>query len=348
MSAAAAAAEPATRPKSRHDQELNVRSEKATLENGLIDDLASKVSAAAEAGTISREESESVSIWIGILSEARAYLAKLLLYLENYSINHHAIMTASFTWAVLSANVTEPTTLRSGWVLPEEGTESSTPAAAIPHLWCLTRQPEGVVSVLSRVLGPDHVLAQPTLMTDLGGFNVSYLVDAVILGQRLRVAVPGKSAPYPSAERLVMLPEWTDYESEQSRRESRELITKHSSTPAQRAMAENWRFVAAHPRDYLKWGISTEVRSFFYPHLAALLNSDPTKLEYIRIAEEDVRRVVEAQKRAAGAGAADGGADRVAAGAGAGAGAVAGAGAGGGGADRVAAGAGAGAGAGSA
>jgi hypothetical protein len=299
-----AGAAPDAVPSARHPQEINVRNEKVTLASPDIDDTARRIAEAVAEGKITEDAAEAISIWQAAVAEARVCLVKLLTILEGHDANRQGLFTAALTWAVLDAKLPEPTELRAGWILPEGG-------SAIPHIWALTRQPAEVIEAARVLWGADHPRAQEVLMSDLGGFPVDNLVDAVVLGQR--VTAGRKSAPYPPLASMVMLPPLSEVyvggAEDVMQPAVKETILKYAPDKGMQLIFENTRYVAAHPRDYLQWGVSTEVRTFLYPLIVnGVFKGDPSKLEYVRIDEEEVARVMEFQarmKKATEAGAAE-------------------------------------------
>lgn len=314
-------------------------SEKVTLDNPVLVASADAIAAAREAGRIDDEEAEALAMWEYQLMDARSVLAKVFVLLESHDSNRQPLLSAAIAWAVLSAKVSEPTTLRPGWLLPEAPPPPPPTAAGqtippptpppIAHIWALTKQPVLARAAAAKVWGSAHPRAAEFLVTDLGGFPVSHLVDAVLLGQRLYARVaPNRavtanttppSAPYPSMDRCVMVPEQGIYEDEERQRISaagKAMIERYAPTPTLKMMFENARYVASNPKDYLQWGVATEVRKFLYPLLSSAFKGDATKLEYVRIAEEDVARIIEEQNRAGAA--AEGGTTSAGSGAGSG------------------------------
>jgi hypothetical protein len=231
-------------------------------------------------------------------------LVKLLTILEGHDANRQNLLTAALTWAVLDGKLPEPTELRAGWIVPAaEG------AKPIPHIWALTRQPPEVLAAAAVIWGEGpsagarsaHPRAAPKLVTDLGGFPVDTLVDAVLLGQRVKAG--RNSAPYPPVEAMHLLPPSSEIfvggEEDSMRPAAKAAIAKFAPDAGMQLIFENTRYVAAHPRDYLQWGLASEVRAFLFPLIVnGVFKGDPTKLEYVRIDEAEVQRVVEQQKRA--------------------------------------------------
>jgi hypothetical protein len=157
---------------------------------------------------------------------------------------------------------------------------------------------------------------------------VSHLVDVVLLGQTLHTrdletfAQPGSSfpasAPYAFGEMgpTLVFPEhgvYADGERTSLTPAAKALIDRMSPTPGLKMMFENARYVASNPKDYLQWAVPTEVRKFIYPLVVSAFKGDPTKVEYARISEEDVARVIEAQQKqgAEGAGAGAGSSEEI-------------------------------------
>jgi hypothetical protein len=285
----------------RHPQEIRMRTDKVKLENAALEDTARRIAEALQQGRINEDQAEALSVWEASVAEARACVAKLAALLESHDTNRQPTLTAALTWAVLDAKLPEPTELRPGWILPAE--EEPAKTTPVPHIWALTAQPAHVLDAAAAVYGEGHPRAAKHLVTDLGGFPVSHLVDYLVLGQRLRA---GKtSAPRPT--RAVMMPTraalYPGPENECGgalREEAKELITKYATTKEMQMVFENARYVAHQPREYLRWAVPTEVRAFLYPLIVnGVFKNDPTRVEYVRIEEEDVARIIEAQQKAA-------------------------------------------------
>jgi hypothetical protein len=298
----------------RHPQEIRMRTDKVRLDNPSLEATAQAIAEALQQGRLTRDEAESLSVWEAALAEGRACVAKLAALLETHDANRQPTLTAALTWAVLDAKLPEPTELRPGWLLPDEARVAaappSTPALPVPHLWALSRQPEDARRAAAKLWGAAHPRAGEHLVTDLGGFPVSHLVDYVVLGQRLRA---GKhAAPYPSPAQTVMLPTRAAlYPGPEAacggalREEVKALIAKHAPTKELQMVFENARYVADQPREYLRWAVPGEVRAFLYPLiLNGVFKTDPTRIEYVRIDDADVARIIEVQKRVAAEGAA--------------------------------------------
>jgi hypothetical protein len=305
--AAPAAACPTAISDARHPQEINMRTDKVRLDNPALEATAGAIAAAVRDGTLTREEAEALSVWEAALAEGRACVAKLAALLEAHDANRQPTLTAALVWAVLDAKLPEPTELRPGWLLPvpEPAEEQPQPPHRhpVPHLWALSRQPEDARRAAAKLWGADHPRAGEHLVTDLGGFPVSHLVDYVVLGQRLRA---GKhSAPYPAPAQTVMLPTRAAlYDGPEAdcggalRDSAKALIARHAPTKELQMVFENARWVADQPREFLRWAVPSEVRAFLYPLiLNGVFKTDPTRMEYVRIDEADVARILEVQKR---------------------------------------------------
>jgi len=261
-------------------QEIEVRSEKVILTNPVIESTAALFAAKVAEGVITAEEGAQLSVWESSLAEARACLAKLLAELETYDANRQSATSAALSWAVLRAKLPEETVLRAGLVFPPEGSA----APPLPHIWALSSQPPRLLPVLARVWGADHPRAGAQLVSDLGGHAVSHLVDVVILGQLLKAGKGAQPLPYTLPNRSARLVP------------SDRFADLFASLPEQRLVMENLAYVARSTRDYLTWGVPAEVRAFLYPIVMnAVLKDDPTRIEYVRLDEEQVRRVAEAQ-----------------------------------------------------
>lgn len=285
-----------------------METEKVVLEDPDVQATADAISTAAEEGRVSKADAAALSIWHAQLAEARACLAKLLVLLESHEANRQPLLTAALTWAVLDAKLPVATELRPGWICAEEAGSSTTaqlPAAA-PHIWALTPQPEELLAATRAVWGEGHPRAAPVLVTTLGGFPVSHLVNAVVLGRDLQV---GKhAAPLPDPSRWIMLPpaeriyvaeEAGAGATKQLRPEIKELIGRHATTTQQQIQFENMRFVGENPEEYLRWAVPTEARELLYPLIRnGVFKEDPTRLEYIRIDEQEVQCIVRMQEEA--------------------------------------------------
>jgi len=276
-----------------------VRSEKVVLVNGAIEAAAQHYSNLVREGSLTAEEASQLSVWEASLAEARACLAKLLAELETYEANRQVGLTAALVWAVLQAKLPEETTLRCGLIFPQGSGSFAPPGAAssaatatppLPHLWALSGQPPRLLPLLRRAWGEGHPRAAAQLFTDLGGHAVSHLVDAVVLGQELRAGRKSSAVPYLGAAgaqaKLI---------------DPARAVAMLEPFPTERLVMQNLAFIAEHTRDYLMWGVPAEVRAFVYPIvLNAVLKDDPTRIEYVRLDEEQVRRFAEAQRQKGG------------------------------------------------
>jgi hypothetical protein len=261
-------------PLSRHPQEINVENEKVDLVNPLIEPTFARIE---ELGSAHGREGE-LALWESVLFEARALLAKLVVLLENHSINGQPFLPAALAWAILRAKVPEKSTIRVGWFELEGG-------AGVPHFYIETQQPAALMPTLAALYTPEHPRAKPTLTTDLSSYPKPHLTDALILGQMLKLNKdPRKSAPYPQHPRVPY---------------SQDNLTRFHPSAEERMKISNLVYVAEHPEMYLRWAVSTEMRKFVYPIVISMLNSDPTKLEYIRITDEEVQRILSVQKEQA-------------------------------------------------
>lgn len=306
--AAPAAACPTTISDARHPQEINMRTEKVRLDNPALEATAGAIAAAVRDGTLTREEAEALSVWEAALAEGRACVAKLAALLEAHDANRLPTLTAALTWAVLDAKLPEPTELRPGWILPHPEAAPAEDAAKearhpAPHMWALSRQPEDARRAAAKLWGETHPRAGEHLVTSLGGFPLSHLVDYVVLGQRLRA---GKhAAAFPSPAQTVMLPTRAAlYDGPEAdcggalRESAKALIARYAPTKELQMVFENARWVAHEPREYLRWAVPSEVRAFLYPLiLNGVFKTDPTRMEYVRIDDADVARILEVQKR---------------------------------------------------
>jgi hypothetical protein len=295
----------------RHPQELRMETEKVVLEDPEVQAVVDDLAAALADGRISEADAAALGTWQAQLAEARACLAKLLVLLESHEANRQPLLTAALTWAVLDAKLPVATELRPGWIRGEgqDPAGEQPPPPAAPHLWALTPQPEEVLPAARAVWGEDHPRAAPLLSTTLGGFPVSHLVDALVLGRGLKA---GKhSAPLPGPEQWTLMPPAEDIYVrgggeggeealiKELRPEIKALIGRHATTREQQIQFENLRYVAEHPEDYLRWAVPTEARDFLYPLIRnGVFKEDPTRIEYIRIDEQEVQRIIRVQEQA--------------------------------------------------
>lgn len=263
-----------------------MRSEKVVLENPAVAATAAEFERRVAAGELTKEEGAQLSVWEAALAEARACLAKLLAELETYDSNRQAALSAALAWAVLRAKLPEETELRAGLIF---SSAEGPGAAPLPHIWALSAQPPRLLPLLERVWGAGHPRAAPKLVTDLGGHAVSHLVDAVILGQGIKAGRNSQPAPYTLPGRTARLVAQS------------EIGALLGSLPAERLLMENLSYVARCPRDFLTWGVPSEARAFLYPIVVnSILKEDPTRIEYVRLDEEQVARVAAAQQQQQG------------------------------------------------
>lgn len=287
-----------------------METDKMTFEDPDVQATADAIAAAVASGELSERDAASLSMWHAQLAEARACLAKLLVVLESHEANRQPLLTAALTWAVLDAKLPAATELRIGWLNggdvegPSGPDRSVIGRAAVPHLWALTHQPADVLEASRLVWGPASPRAAASLVTTLGGFPVSHLTDAVVLGRGLRAGreKDGRHAslplPDPSAWRLM--PRGGEGGGEEEAAAAARMAARLLTTQEARVQFDNMRFVAERPEDFLRWAVPTEARELLYPLIVSgVFKEDPTRHEYLRIDDNEVQRLIEAQNRAA-------------------------------------------------
>lgn len=313
-------------------QEVNVETVSATIVNPCMEEFERRLDALALPASLAQK----VSMWNAFVTEARAFCAKLIVTLENVSFNVSPFVSTCLAWVVLCERIPETSTISPGF-MKKQDPSPATPASYIPQLFIRTRQPEDLLPLLRQVWGEDHPFAQPELVTDLQTMPLTHLSDCVLLNQIVhvgRAAAAGgdrppqqrRSMPYAElASRVVVSAEDSGAAVAEYVNHSRELELDF----------KNFQFVSSHPLRFLKWVVTKEIRDTVFPQVINMLRSDPTKVEYTRISDEEAERVSRIQERnaaelagasseAAGAGAGAGGSSEAAGGSSEAAGAAAG------------------------
>lgn len=297
-------------------QEVNVETVSATIVNPCMEEFERRLDALALPASLAQK----VSMWNAFVTEARAFCAKLIVTLENVSFNVSPFVSTCLAWVVLCERIPETSTISPGFMKKQDPSPATpaTPASYIPQLFIRTRQPEDLLPLLRQVWGEDHPFAQPELVTDLQTMPLTHLSDCVLLNQIVhvgRAAAAGgdrppqqrRSMPYAElASRVVVSAEDSGAAVAEYVNHSRELELDF----------KNFQFVSSHPLRFLKWVVTKEIRDTVFPQVINMLRSDPTKVEYTRISDEEAERVSRIQERNAAELA---GASSEAAGAGAGA-----------------------------
>lgn len=223
--------------------------------------------------------------WEAALHEARAYVAKLYFELENASVGFLPPIVTCLAWSLLwhkLAHLAKPRIV-AGCIVPTEKPKDDTLPAAVPHLWIEVDVPEELRGLLKQVWGEGHPRSTSTLVTDMGA-DLNGLRDICILGQRLatRVADEGEAAdpeaartstPYPVR---FLRPERDDT--------GRFVPPSGCGVPTDfETRMINWHHISEHPRDYLMWGMPSEIREHIHPRYQAWMRADPFRMEYTRI-----------------------------------------------------------------
>jgi hypothetical protein len=286
-------------------QEVNVETVSATIVNPCMEEFERRLNALALPPSLAQK----VSMWNAFVMEARALCAKLIVTLENISFNVSPFVSTCLAWVVLCERVPETSTIIPGFMKSKDPTGS--PASYIPQLFIRTRQPEDLLPLLRQVWGEDHPFAQPELFTDLQTMPLTHLSDCVLLNQIVHVGrVVGsgalqqrRSMPYAELASRVMV----------SADDSGAAIAEYVNHRRELELDfKNFQFVSSHPLRFLKWVVTKEIRDTVFPQVINMLRSDPTKVEYTRISDEEAERVNRIQEQnvaefaGAGAGAAAG------------------------------------------
>lgn len=263
-------------------QEIKVDNVKATLVNPLMEEF-NRRAGEQSAGAV------RVAMWNAFVMEARMFVAKLVLTLENSSINVSPFVTTALAHTILSERIPQQSRIVPGLM------ESN--GKWVPQLYIKTSQPEELLPELARIWGPSHPFAQAELVTDMQAMPLSHLSDCLILNQVVKIGLDSKSLAYNTSARRVLNP-------------SKEFLeTAFGTSESQKAILvdfQNFVFVAEQPQRFLKWAVSKEIRETIYPQIVSLMKSDPSQVEYIRISDEEVKRIVAAQKELVDAAAAEG------------------------------------------
>lgn len=281
-------------------QEVNVETVSATIVNPCMEEFERRLDALALPASLAQK----VSMWNAFVTEARAFCAKLIVTLENVSFNVSPFVSTCLAWVVLCERIPETSTISPGFMKKQDPSPASpatpaTPASYIPQLFIRTRQPEDLLPLLRQVWGEDHPFAQPELVTDLQTMPLTHLSDCVLLNQIVhvgRAAAAGgdripqqrRSMPYAElASRVVVSAEDSGAAVAEYVNHSRELELDF----------KNFQFVSSHPLRFLKWVVTKEIRDTVFPQVINMLRSDPTKVEYTRISDEEAERVSRIQER---------------------------------------------------
>jgi hypothetical protein len=261
-------------------QEIKVDNVKATLVNPLMEEFNRRAGEMEEQGSLLGR----AAMWNAFVMEARAFVAKLVLTLENNSINVSPFVTTALAHTILSERIPQQSRVVPGLV--------ELNGKWIPQLYIKTAQPEDLLPELARIWGPSHPFAQAELVTDMQAMPLSHLSDCLILNQVVKIGLgsPPKSLAYNAAARRVLNP-------------TKEFLERvFGSDTAQRSILmdyQNFVFVAEQPQRFLKWSVSREIRETIYPQIVTLLKSDPSQVEYMRISDEEVKRILAVQKELA-------------------------------------------------
>lgn len=284
-------------------QEVNVETVSATIVNPCMEEFERRLDALALPASLAQK----VSMWNAFVTEARAFCAKLIVTLENVSFNVSPFVSTCLAWVVLCERIPETSTISPGFMkkqdpspaTPATPASPASPASYIPQLFIRTRQPEDLLPLLRQVWGEDHPFAQPELVTDLQTMPLTHLSDCVLLNQIVhvgRAAAAGgdrppqqrRSMPYAElASRVVVSAEDSGAAVAEYVNHSRELELDF----------KNFQFVSSHPLRFLKWVVTKEIRDTVFPQVINMLRSDPTKVEYTRISDEEAERVSRIQER---------------------------------------------------
>lgn len=221
--------------------------------------------------------------WEATLHEARAYVAKLYFELENASIGFLPPVVTCLAWSLLwhkLAHVTKPRIV-AGCIVPTEKSPADALPDAVPHLWIEVDVPEELRGLLKQVWGEGHPRSTDSLVTDMGA-DLNGLRDICILGQRLATRV-GDEAADPDAARTPA-PYPARYLRPKRDDTGRFVPPEGCGVPADFEMRMvNWHHISEHPRDYLMWGMPSEIREHVHPRYPAWLRADPFQMEYTRI-----------------------------------------------------------------
>ena len=233
-------------------------------ENPAHTEALTRFKTALDEGTITEEEYRAVRSWEERLHEARTYLMSLAVEVENYGMGQFFQAVIIAQWALLRQRDLRPT-IHDGYMSyekPEDasGTEPAPPKFVVPTMWIEVPQPDHERAILERIWGAEDVRAAPTLMVDIGGV-LSALREGTILGQIMQ---PVRSNNIPIRywrEKVAPFPE------------KRVEICE--------AQSRNWKFVAAHPARYFKFGMPTMIRDQLLKVMRHVEHGDPTTVQYI-------------------------------------------------------------------
>jgi hypothetical protein len=257
-------------------QEIKVDNVKATLVNPLMEEFNAAVT---KQEIHDPDLTGRVAMWNAFVIEARMFVAKLVLTLENSSINVSPFVTTALAHTILSERIPQVSRIVPGLM------ESN--GKWIPQLYIKTAQPPELLPELARIWGPAHPFAQEELVTDMQAMPLSHLSDCLILNQVVKVGLDSRSLAYNAAARRVLNPSKEFLESAFGPSDSQKPILVDY---------QNFVFVAEQPQRFLKWAVSKEIRDTIYPQIVSLMKSDPSQVEYIRISDDEVKRIVAAQK----------------------------------------------------
>lgn len=257
----------------RGKQEVNVETVNGTISNPLMVEFEERLKTLA----LSPSTSSALAMWNAFVMEARTTCAKLIVTLENISFNVSPFVTTSLAWLILTERIPETSRIRPALVHVRSN--------SIPQLFIHTRQPEDLLPHLRQIWGDEHPFAQPELVTDMQAMPLSHLSDCVILNQLVHVGrdTPRRSMPYPGTCEIIYEPDKSAFAG------NRELEFDF----------KNFEFVSAHPMRFLKWVVTKEIRDTVFPQVINMLKSDPTRVEYTRISDEEAKRISQVQEEEA-------------------------------------------------